>query len=114
MDSKGLHIPLLDLDAPELPPKGLMSFCTVVYSIFSTFKTRYSFGEPEQLSLQEMKDKIIKVNMTKRHMPRYTKQIKAAESYYDVMCAVMCDVVMEHCYGTVSVKNWLDEPKKFS
>lgn len=114
LDAKGLHIPILDLDAPQNPPKGLAAFCLGFWSLFRTYKYRYSFGEPEQLSLDEFKERLIKLCYQEKRMPRPIKRIKAAESFYDLMTVETDTDMMEEHYKPVEVKNWIDAPKKYS
>lgn len=114
LDAKGLHIPILDLDAPQDPPKGLAAFCLGFWSLFRTYKYRYSFGEPEQLSLDEFKERLIKLCYQEKRMPRPIKKFKAAESFHDLVTVECGKVMMDEYYKTVEVKNWIDEPKKYS
>ena len=112
-DSNGLHVPILDLDAPQNPPAGIKGFSLAVCSLFRTFNYRFSFGEPEQLTLEDFKARLIALHKQEKRMPRPIKKIEAAETFYDVMLAEIMPEIMDHYYGPVEVKNWLNERKRY-
>jgi hypothetical protein len=115
LDSKGMHIPILDLGAPDEPPKGKKSFLLGTYGcLIGTFRYRYSFGEPEQLELEDFNSRIIELSRDERRMPRNKKAIEAAQNFYDVMGAEMFPDAMAAYSKTVNVKNWIDAPKRYS
>jgi hypothetical protein len=113
IDSTGLHFPILDLDAPETSPVGLWKAASVLASLLRTHQYRFSFGEPEQLSLGEYKSRMTELNKKETGMPKTWRKIEKAESYYDAMMVDVSKVIMDAYYGPVEVKNWIDEPKRY-
>lgn len=109
LDANGRHIPILDIEARNSKPNSLVEFLfNCLSSLFLTYRYRYSFGEPEQLELQDFKDRLIKLSKEERKMPRPTKQILAAKSFYEVMEAECEPEIVKAYYKTVLVKNWLE------
>ncbi|MCY4334754.1 MAG: hypothetical protein OXC60_08790 [Litoreibacter sp.] len=108
LDSKGLHIPILDIDAPETQFRPLVLFALELVPNIWTYRYRMSFGEPEQLDLAEFKKRIISLSKKEKNMPfkRY-KQVEAADSFYGVMEAEFEPDLMAASHKTVSVKNWI-------
>lgn len=108
LDASGRHIPILDIDAPENKPNVIINIISVFIAEVRTFRYKQSFGEPEQLKLEEFKDRLIKLGKEERKMPRPTKKILAAKSFYEVMEAECDPEITKAYYKTVWVKNWID------
>ncbi|MCH2163969.1 MAG: hypothetical protein MK098_04865 [Marinovum sp.] len=108
IDSRGLHVPILDLDAPEETLGGFRGFMLEWgIGLFRTFEHRFTFGEPEQLTLDDMKARIIALNKKAKHMPKTWRKVEQAQSFDEVMLADIPPPVYEHYYGPVRVKNWV-------
>lgn len=114
LDAAGRHIPILDIDAPDSPPWLPLRLPLALFGILRTYRYRYSFDEPEQLSLDDYKTKllaIIKAEKLDPHSRRPVRRIKAAESFLDIHRADLPEVLIARYHKTALVKNWIDEPK---
>ena len=112
IDAKGIHVPIVDVDAPDEPVMGLRHILLMLPPIFKTFEYRFSFGEPKQLTLAEYKSKMIELNKKERRMPKTWKKIEKAENFYDAMAADIPLDILKVYHGPVTVKNWIDVPKR--
>lgn len=113
VDANGLHVPILDIDAPETAKANLLTRLAQIPPLFFTFQYRFHFGEPEQLTLDQYKSMMIDLNKKEKKMPNTWKKIEKAESIYDAMAADIAPAIMKVYYGPVRVKNWIDEPRKY-
>jgi hypothetical protein len=107
-------VPILDIDAPQYAPSSFWDGLTYLRAIIATWQYRFSFGEPEQLSLDEYKSRMIELNKKEKGMPKTWRKIEKAETFYDTMMADVPKPIMEAYYGPVEVKNWIGEPKRYS
>jgi hypothetical protein len=112
LDSQGQHIEILNIDAQEGKPHAIAGFLLGAFSLLCTYQYRFSFGRPEQLNLEDFKDRIIKFGKEERKMPRPTKKILASKTFYEVMEAECEPEIVKAYYGMTVVKNWIDEPKR--
>ncbi len=114
LDANGHHIKILDIDAPEDKPGRVFEFFLNLFGLFRTYRYRYSFGKPEQLTLDEFKNKLIMLGKEEKKMPRPVKKILSAKSFYEVMEAECERDIVNSYYKTVWVKNWLEEPRRYA
>ncbi len=114
VDSNGLHVPILDIDAPEDVTTSFLDRLFQIPPFFFTFQYRFHFGEPEQLTLDQHKSMMIDLNKQERHMPKVWRKIDKAESHFDVIAADVPPAIMQVYYGPVQVKNWIDVPRRNS
>ena len=113
VDASGKHIPILDIDAPIEATRNLVTRLAQLPPIFVTYKYRFHFGKPEQLTLDQYKTMMIEMNKKEKGMPKTWKKIEKAENFFDAMSADIPPLVMRAYLAPIVVKNWIDVPRKY-
>ncbi|WP_208353072.1 hypothetical protein [Pseudaestuariivita rosea] len=112
LDCSGRHIPIIDIDAPKQADVGLKLVALETFGFFiKRFEYRYSFGKPEQLTLEEFKSRLIKLCYQEKGFPRPIKSINAANSFREIMEVEFGKERVDRFYKTEKIKNWIDEAK---